>query len=178
LRDGQREQSVNYRLIKVKGKSIMAMNPQSALDNPRQIGAALFVVGTEDTVEELESTITLVWVLQNGVPVGTAEEAWDAIEVTGDLLAQINALMQADSNYVPEGMTSERWAFYREALADGLAALEAEFPEMEEIEDIEAEFDMFHDLLVATGAVQAVTFEFEPVDLSDEDEPEGQPEGT
>lgn len=144
----------------------MALQP--GLDSQRQIGAVLLIVGSAETAEELDTTMVVVWHLSEGAPFGSAEEAYDAMEVTDDLLAQIDAQMQEDPNYVPDGFTTEKWAFFREALSDGLAAIEAEFPDLEVLESVGDEFDMLYDALVMAGVVEVPQLEIEePVDLTD-----------
>lgn len=131
----------------------MAVNPQSELDSPREMGAALVLVGNATTGEELDTTMVVTWFLSEGVPFATSNEAYDAMEVTSDLLEQIEALMEADQNFVPEGFTSERWAFFRNALRDGVQAIEAELPELEEVDEVTDSFEDMYDGLVMAGMV-------------------------
>ena len=152
----------------------MAVNLRSVLENPRQMGAALVLVGSSTTEEDLDTTMVLSWYLSEGVPFLSADEALDALEITEELLEQIEALMETNPDFVPEGYTSENWAFFRAALQDGVQAIAAELPDMEELDGAMGLFEEIYDTLVLTSKVQLP----EPavVDLSDEEEPEGQPE--
>ena len=158
----------------------MAQNPNSVLPNPSHIAAALMVIGDSEMLDgALDPTLLITWRMELGVPLASAEEAYDAIEATEDLLDQIRVLMEENPVFVPEGMTSEQWSFFREALEHGLAALEAEYPVLEEEEEENELLSMFYDMLVATQVVMPPTFEpEEPVDMTGDGEPEGEPQGT
>ncbi len=137
----------------------MAQRPQSNLLVPRHIAAALVLVGKGTTAEDLDPTMILTWYVEDGIPFGNSEEAGNALECTEDLLAQINELMALDENYVPDGFSSERWAFFREALQDGANAIVAEIDELEELDEVCEELEDLYDSLVMMQVVEAPELE-------------------
>lgn len=85
----------------------MAVVPEAVLNDPRQMGAALMVVGNSSTAEDLDPVMVVTWFLSEGVPFTSAEEAHEALECTRNLLAQIDDVMAGDENFVPDGFSSE-----------------------------------------------------------------------
>lgn len=145
----------------------MAVVPEAVLNDPRQMGAALVVVGNSSTAEDLDPVMVVTWFLSEGVPFTSAEEAHEALECTRDLLAQIDDVMAGDESFVPDGFSSEHWAFFREALRDGVQAIEVEVQDLEVLEEAADQIETLYDALVMTGVVEAPVIEYEPVDLTE-----------
>lgn len=139
----------------------MAHRPGSQLDVQRHVAAALVLVGNGTTAEDLDPTMVVTWYVEDGIPFDNDEDAHEALEITQQLLAQIGELMAQNEDYVPEGFTSERWSFFREALQDGVNCILAEVDELDELDEAASELEDVYDALVMSSAVEAPALDFD-----------------